>query len=239
MCLDALLFPPRLCCRFRADIRHPLAGGPSPTRGAFPTWSLSAISANTGMTDRASQCTPHPSLTCPVTWCDIAHRAERSIGGHRALTCAGRPGHGPETAAMPRRSWRVRNHTRQESTRSQPHCIHPQWCGLTDSCGICGILLLFYFLPRAAMVGPKLSSQPLGIVGRLDVCARHAWLHRLCFAACDRVDTYPPPCIASRVLRQDRSNTHNRHRTYHGTPARAAGSAPPRSRRSARAIRNP
>jgi hypothetical protein len=123
MCLDALLFPPRLCCRFRADIRHPLAGGPSPTRGAFPTWSLAAISANTGMTDRASQCTPHPSLTCPVTWCDIAHRAERSIGGHRALTCAGRPGHGPETAAMPRRSWRVRSRTRQEPIRCQPHSI--------------------------------------------------------------------------------------------------------------------
>jgi hypothetical protein len=121
-----------------------------------PTW----------LTDRASHAIPEPSLTCQVTWCDIAHRAERGIGHHRALACAGRPWHCPETAAMPRRSGRVRSRTRQESTGSQPHSIHTPWCGLTNSCGFVGILPFFYSPPRCqaalkarAMAG-RWSSMP-------------------------------------------------------------------------------
>jgi hypothetical protein len=80
-----------------------------------------------------------------VVWSDlvvIAHRAERGIGDPRGLACAGRPWHWPEAAAVPRRSWRVRLRTRQESTRSQPHSIHTPWRGLSDACGIVRILPL-------------------------------------------------------------------------------------------------
>jgi hypothetical protein len=158
-------------CRCQAP-----AGRPSSSRrGALPTWSYAAASRQNRV-DR-SRFTLYSRAIADVPGDLVRHGApaSRGIGDHRELSCAGRPGHGPETATTPRRSWRVCSDTRQESTRYSPHSIHSPCYGLSDSCGI--LRNLATFLCAAALpIAVPLERRDTGPGG----CATsHASMSRL------------------------------------------------------------